>query len=183
MKATGMIRRVDDLGRIVLPKDIRRQLNIRECDPLEIFIEKDAVVLKKYSPIRNMEDFAKDYAESLARMSGRIAMVSDMEKFIAVEGGMKELLGRPISSNLRELIDSRTHFTGAKTKSGFIPIGYEQYDIYHETVTRIISSDGDVIGAVLLADTDKEKPMTEADEKLIQAAADFLSKQAEKFES
>lgn len=180
MKTTGMIRRIDDLGRIVLPKEVRKQLTIHECDPFEIFIEEDAVVLKKYSPIRSMEDFVKDYVESLARASGHIAMVSDMEKFIAVEGGMKELLGRPISSDLRALINSRTHFTGIKDKPGFVSIGYEQYDAYHETVKCIISSEGDKIGAVILVDTDKKKPMNEVDEKLIQTAADFLSKRADK---
>ena len=85
MKATGIVRRIDDLGRIVIPKEIRRTLRIRESDPLEIFTDREGeIILKKYSPIGEMATFAKQYAESLAQASGKIALIADRDQFIAV---------------------------------------------------------------------------------------------------
>ena len=101
MRATGIVRRIDDLGRVVIPKEIRRTLRIRESEPLEIFTGKEGeIVLKKYSPISEMTGFAKQYMESLSQVSGRIAMVADRDQFIAVSGGMKSLLGKEISKEL-----------------------------------------------------------------------------------
>ena len=101
MKATGIVRRIDDLGRIVIPKEIRRTLHIRESDPLEIFTDREGqVILKKYSPIAEMTTFAKQYAESLAQVSGPPTLIADRAQFIAVSGGWKQLLhkavGRPL---------------------------------------------------------------------------------------
>ena len=87
MKATGIVRRIDDLGRIVIPKEIRRTLRIRESDPLEIFTDREGeIILKKYSPIGEMSTFAKQYAESLAQVSGHTALITDRDQFIAVSG-------------------------------------------------------------------------------------------------
>ena len=87
MKATGIVRRIDDLGRIVIPKEIRRTLHIRESDPLEIFTDREGqVILKKYSPIGEMSTFAKQYAESLAQVSGHAALIADRDQFIAAAG-------------------------------------------------------------------------------------------------
>ena len=95
MKATGIVRRIDDLGRIVIPKEIRRTLRIRESDPLEIFTDREGeIILKKYSPIGEMSTFAKQYAESLAQVSGHTALIADRDQFIAVSGGSKNLLGK-----------------------------------------------------------------------------------------
>ena len=106
MKATGIVRRIDDLGRIVIPKEIRRTLRIREADPLEIFTDREGeIILKKYSPIGEMGTFAKQYAESMAQVSGHVAMISDRDQFIAVAGGMKNMLGKSISRELEEKID------------------------------------------------------------------------------
>ncbi len=94
MKATGIVRRIDDLGRIVIPKEIRRTLRIRESDPLEIFTDREGeIILKKYSPIGEMNTFAKQYAESLSQASGRTALIADRDQFIAVSGGYRSLLG------------------------------------------------------------------------------------------
>lgn len=88
MKATGIVRRIDDLGRIVIPKEIRRTLRIRESDPLEIFTDREGeIILKKYSPIGEMTAFAKQYAESLAQVSGKIALIADRDQFIAQRAG------------------------------------------------------------------------------------------------
>lgn len=101
MKATGIVRRIDDLGRIVIPKEIRRTLRIREADPLEIYTDREGeIILKKYSPIGEMGTFAKQYAESMAQVSGHIALITDRDQFIAVSGGMKNLLGKSISREL-----------------------------------------------------------------------------------
>ncbi len=91
MKATGIVRRIDDLGRVVIPKEIRRTLRIREGDPLEIFVDRDGeVILKKYSPIGELGDFAKEYADSLFESTNHITMISDRDSIIAVAGGSKK---------------------------------------------------------------------------------------------
>ena len=103
MKATGIVRRIDDLGRVVIPKEIRRTLHIREADPLEIFTDREGqVILKKYSPLGEMSTFAKQYAESLAQVSGHTALISDREQFIASAGGYRQLVGKPVSELLDE---------------------------------------------------------------------------------
>ena len=85
MKATGIVRRIDDLGRIVIPKEIRRTLRIRESDPLEIFTDREGeIILKKYSPIGEMNTFAKQYAESLAQVSGKAALIADRDQFLSL---------------------------------------------------------------------------------------------------
>ena len=90
MKATGIVRRIDDLGRVVIPKEIRRTLRIREGTPLEIFTDREGeIILKKYSPIGEMSTFAKQYAESLAQVSGQMTLIADRDQFIAAAGGCK----------------------------------------------------------------------------------------------
>src|SRR3954470_6978708 len=100
MKATGIVRRIDDLGRVVIPKEIRRTLRIREGDPLEIFVDRDGeVILKKYSPIGELGDFAKEYAESLSETLGHITLITDRDVVIAVAGvSKKEFLEKPIGN-------------------------------------------------------------------------------------
>ena len=108
MKATGIVRRIDDLGRIVIPKEIRRTLRIREADPLEIFTDREGeIILKKYSPIGEMNTFAKQYAESLSQASGRTALIADRDQFIAVSGGYRSLLGKSISKELEEKLKNQ----------------------------------------------------------------------------
>ena len=101
MKATGIVRRIDDLGRVVIPKEIRRTLRIRESDPLEIFTDREGeIILKKYSPIGEMTTFAKQYAESLSQVSGHIAMIADRDFIISAAGGMKNAVGKSVSLEL-----------------------------------------------------------------------------------
>ena len=108
MRATGIVRRIDELGRVVIPKEIRRTLRIREGDPLEIFTDHDGeVVLKKYSPIGEIGGFARQYADSLAAVSGHIALITDRDQFIANAGGGKNFLGKNISKGLEEKMDNR----------------------------------------------------------------------------
>ena len=102
MKATGIVRRIDDLGRVVIPKEIRRTMRIREGDPLEIFTDRDGeVIFKKYSPIGELGEFAVQYAETLSKTSGHSVCITDKESVIAVSGASKkEILEKRISSSL-----------------------------------------------------------------------------------
>ena len=100
MKATGIVRRIDDLGRIVIPKEIRRTLRIKEGDPLEIFTDKEGeVILKKYSPIGELSEFATEYAETLNKTTGHIACITDKDTVIAISGASKkEWLEKEVSN-------------------------------------------------------------------------------------
>ena len=179
MKATGIVRRIDDLGRIVIPKEIRRTLRIREADPLEIYTDREGeIILKKYSPIGEMGTFARQYAESMAQVSGHIALITDRDQFIAVSGGMKHLLGKSISKDLEEKIDHRESVVATVGDRNFIRISNDVEDIHHEASSPIIC-EGDVIGSVILVETDHKSRMGEVEQKLIQSAAGFLGRQME----
>lgn len=180
MKATGIVRRIDDLGRIVIPKEIRRTLRIRESDPLEIFTDREGeIILKKYSPIGEMSTFAKQYAESLAQVSGHGALITDRDQFIAAAGGFKNMMGKPLSKELEDKINAREMVMASQGDRNFIPIAEEPYnDFVHEAISPIIC-EGDVIGAVILVETDNKSKMGEVEQKLIQSAAGFLGRQME----
>ena len=152
MKATGIVRRIDDLGRVVIPKEIRRTLRIREADPLEIFTDREGeIILKKYSPIGEMTTFAKQYAESLAQVSGHTAMISDRDQFIAVSGGMKNLLAKNISSELEDRIEKRQAVMASKGERGFITVAEgDSGDYVQEAICPIISEDMMVLRLFLL---------------------------------
>lgn len=180
MKATGIVRRIDDLGRIVIPKEIRRTLRIRESDPLEIFTDREGeIILKKYSPIGEMNTFAKQYAESLAQVSGRAALIADRDQFIAVSGGYKGILGKSISKELEEKLNKRESVMAGKGESSFIAITQDRTDeFYYEAIHPIIC-EGDVIGAVILISGEEKGKMGDVEQKLIQSAAGFLGRQME----
>lgn len=180
MKATGIVRRIDDLGRIVIPKEIRRTLRIRESDPLEIFTDREGeIILKKYSPIGEMSTFAKQYAESLSQVSGHTALITDRDQFIAVSGGSKSLLGKSLSKELEEKINNRETLIAAKGDKNFITVSDDAADdFYHEAISPIIC-EGDVIGAVILVENDEKGRMGEVEQKLILSAAGFLGRQME----
>ena len=109
MKATGIVRRIDDLGRVVIPKEIRRTMHIREGDPLEIFTDKEGgVIFKKYSPLGELSSFAGDCCTSLYTVSGMYCSVCDMDNVIAYAGqGKRDILERPISRECEQLIEAR----------------------------------------------------------------------------
>ncbi len=180
MKATGIVRRIDDLGRVVIPKEIRRTLRIREADPLEIFTDREGeIILKKYSPIGEMSTFAKQCAESLAQVSGHIALISDRDQFIAVAGGLKNLFGKSISSELEDKIEKRQAVMASKGERGFVSIADGTTDEYVQEAICPIISEGDIIGSVILLNTDAKKKMGEVEQKLIQSASGFLGRQME----
>lgn len=178
MKATGIVRRIDDLGRIVIPKEIRRTLRIRESDPLEIFTDREGeIILKKYSPIGEMNTFAKQYAESLAQVSGHTAIIADRDQFIAASGGYKNAVGKSISRDLEEKLDKRETFLASRGERSFIQIFDEIDGEYIHEAVGVIICEGDVIGAVILLDDDNRSKMGEVEKKLILSAAAFLGRQ------
>lgn len=181
MKATGIVRRIDDLGRVVIPKEIRRTLRIREGDPLEIFVDREGeVILKKYSPIGELGDFAKEYADSLYEATGHIACIADRDVIIAVSGASKkEYLNKPIWSSIeqsmseRKTIQLKTGEAGAK-----IDEDDEQGKLTNQVVAPVIA-EGDPIGAVILMSKDPNTKMGDLEIKLVETAAGFLAKQME----
>lgn len=180
MKATGIVRRIDDLGRIVIPKEIRRTMRIRESDPLEIFTDREGeIILKKYSPIGEMGAFAKQYAESLAQVSGKIALIADRDQIIAISGGFKNALGKNISKALEEKMNNRETVIAGKGESAFIEIMEEPVDTFTQEAISPIITEGDVIGAVMLLDNDGKTKMGEVEQKLIMSASGFLGRQME----
>lgn len=180
VKATGIVRRIDDLGRVVVPKEIRRTLRIREGDPLEIFTDKDGeIILKKYSPIGELGTFAKQYADALAQTTGHIICISDKDQVIAVSGGhKKELLEKQISKELEGVINERENIIANSGEKNFVNILADSDDNeYTSEVISPIISEGDAIGAVLILS--KDMRMGEVETKLAHSASGFLGKQME----
>jgi AbrB family transcriptional regulator (stage V sporulation protein T) len=179
MKATGIVRRIDDLGRVVIPKEIRRTLRIREGDPLEIFVDRDGeVILKKYSPIGELGDFAQEYAESLFENLQHIALICDRDSVIAVAGGpKKEYLEKPVGSLVESCMDQRRTLLEANpTRAELIRDMPEQYQSF---VVAPIIAGGDPIGAVILLTKKEGVHMGDLEVKIAGTAAGFLSKQME----
>ncbi|CAH8704336.1 stage V sporulation protein T [Paenibacillus thiaminolyticus] len=179
MKATGIVRRIDDLGRVVIPKEIRRTLRIREGDPLEIFVDRDGeVILKKYSPIGELGDFAKEYAESLYESTGHITMISDRDTIIALAGGSKkEFLDKQIGMLLENCMDNRKSVL--ETNSGNYEIVKDHQETLSSFVAAPIVSGGDPIGTVVLLNRDDSIKMGQMEVKMAETAAGFLGKQME----
>ena len=179
MKATGIVRRVDDLGRIVIPKEIRRTLRIREGDPLEIYTEKDGgVIFRKYSPMGDLQDFAAQLCDAIGSNTGRIAAVSDRDSIIALSGApRRELVDKPNSPALEKIMEQRRNYRYLSGES-LIP-ATEANDKYHLGVAAPILCQGDLMGCVMLLLGDDRTPLPESDQKLAQTVAGFLGKQME----
>ena len=179
MKATGIVRRVDDLGRIVIPKEIRRTLRIREGDPLEIYTEKDGgVIFRKYSPMGDLQEFAAQMCESIGSATGHIAAVSDRDSIIALHGiPKKDLMDKPNSPELEKIMEQRKHY---RYQPGD-PIlrASEQAEKYHLGVASPILSQGDLMGCVMLLLSENDSPLAESEQHLVQTVAGFLGKQME----
>lgn len=179
MKATGIVRRIDDLGRVVIPKEIRRTMRIREGDPLEIYTSHDGeVIFKKYSPIGEISENASQVADIMHRLSGCPVAVFDRDHVISISGTTKkEWNARRVSPELEELMESRRQYYKDGTQQGtFIPA--EGVDKSAVACLPIISA-GDVTGAVAFLDNGSETGLNESQKTLIQAASQFLGKQIE----
>ncbi len=177
MKATGIVRRIDDLGRVVIPKEIRRTLRIREGDPLEIFVDRDGeVILKKYSPISELSDFAKEYAEALFDSLGNPVLICDRDTYITVAGSSKkDYLNRSISDLIEATMEDRNSVL--ETQKGQISLvdGFNE-EVQSYTIGPIVAN-GDPIGAVIIFS--KEGVLGEVERKAVETAAGFLARQME----
>jgi len=188
MKATGIVRRIDDLGRVVIPKEIRRTLRIREGDPLEIFVDREGeVILKKYSPIGELGDFAKEYADSLYEAIGHIALISDRDNIIAVSGApKKEFLNKAIGPAVEKVMESRTTLfvndPAEAQKGAACPIDVDDEEAAAKFTAQVVApiiAEGDPIGAVILCSKENNVKMGDMEMKLTETAAGFLAKQME----
>lgn len=176
MKATGIIRRIDDLGRVVIPREIRRVCKFREGDPLEIFVDREGgIILKKYSPIGELSEFAQEYTDSLYETIGYIALITDKDNIIAVSGcSKKDFLDKVL------WIEIETVMANCEYK-----VINEDTIIYNDQITLTakviipIISEGDVIGTVVLCSKKEGDKMGDVEIKLAQTAAKFLAKQME----
>jgi len=179
MKATGIVRRVDDLGRIVIPKEIRRTLKIREGDPLEIYTEKDGgVIFRKYSPMGDLQDFAAQMCDSIFGSFGHIAAVTDRDAIIAISGAAKrDFLEKPNTAELLHLMEERKSY---RYSVGAAPIKItDSSEKYTIGVAVPILCQGDLMGSVVFLLGEDSAQMTENDLKLAQATASFLGRQME----
>ena len=178
MKATGIVRRIDDLGRVVIPKDIRKTLRIRYGDPMEIYIDKDGgVILKKYSPVGDLSEFATQICEALYKSGNCVAAVCDRETVIACFGvPKKELIDKRISGRLSEIMESRKIYTSASRAE--IPFA-DGDELLYLTVAAPILAEGDVMGCVVFAAKQGSADPTEVQTKLATTVASFLGKQME----
>ena len=180
MKATGIVRRIDDMGRVVVPKEIRRTLRIREGDPLEIFTDKEGeIILKKYSPIGELSAFAKQYAESLSQMLGCLAGICDMDQVVAAAGnGKKELQDEDITRELGEFLKERKTRNAKAGEKKYVPVVSKTEPYSQEVISPILCA-GDVIGAVLLLNVDQKDLFEEREICLAEYTAKVLGKQME----
>ena len=180
MKATGIVRRIDDLGRVVVPKEIRRTLRIREGDPLEIFTDREGeIILKKYSPIGELSTFARQYAESLSQTINCLVGICDMDQIIAASGaGKKDLQDKYISRLLEKQLEERKQIFAAADEKKYIPVtdGAEEY-VYQ--IIQPIICEGDVIGGLILLSKDSKKKLGEMEQKIAACAAGVLGRQME----
>jgi len=179
MKATGIVRRIDDLGRVVIPKEIRRTMRIREGDPLEIYTDHEGeVIFKKYSPIGELTGVAAGYAESINKTCGLSVVIIDRDMVIACAGmPKKDIMEHRISSEMEDIIESRQLYSwqqGGKK----IPL-IDKQDKYYTSSSMPIFTEGDIIGAIAVISDENLKVSGETEIKLIQTAAIFLGKQLE----
>ena len=172
MKATGILRRIDELGRVVIPKDIRKTMKMREGEELEIFTTEEEVVLKKYSELSSMETLSRSLALAISKASGHTAVVVDGDKVIAAAGKGAPSVGEPIAEALRIVISSRRRSVLAEEK--VIAFGSEK--MRGEVIQPILAS-GDLFGALILL---SEESVSKADEQLVRMGAIFFEEQIER---
>ena len=179
MKATGIVRRIDDLGRVVIPKEIRRTMRIREGDPLEIYTSREGeVIFKKYSLLGGVEDFAAELCETMSRSTGSVCAVTDRDTVIAVSGGSKrELMGKRLTPELEQIMESRKIYQ--YTGEGQPLQVTEGIDSLLTTVAAPILAEGDLLGLVLFISSDPAAVTGDTEYKLAQTIAAFLGRHME----
>ena len=183
MRATGIVRRIDELGRVVIPKEIRRTLRIREGDPLEIFTDHDGeVVLKKYSPIGEISTIAKDYTDSLYRTLGHMALICDRDAVVSASGTAKrEFVEKALSQDVDQILQSRQlSMLNLTTGAKMIPVtNDDRPEGYTAQIIAPILADGEIIGGVMLLSREAGASMTDVDRKVAETTANIVGKQME----
>ena len=176
MKITGLTRRVDSLGRIVIPKELRRMLHIKEGSPLEIYMDADeTIVLKKYSQVGSLKNISQAYAQSLSKVTGAMVCVADRDEIIAAAGkNHKKYIGKALSKELEDIMDKRKSALYSKKDDNLIPV---VKDDKADCEAQAIAAIGDSAGAVIFCVYDEKGDKLEIAEKLVSAAAEFLSEQ------
>lgn len=181
MKATGIVRRIDELGRVVIPKEIRSTLRLKSGDPLEIFTDRDELMLKKYSPIASLERFSEGTAKSLSDLSGHLAIVCDTDEVLFASGsGKREVTGKTVSRKLDKIMQERKSYVANLAEGGdIVPIiDGADTDVTAQVIVPIISN-GDCLGAVALVSTEQGAKMELSACKLAQLSANILANQFE----
>ena len=189
MKATGIVRRIDDLGRVVIPKEIRRTLKIRESEPLEIFTDRNGeIILKKYSPIGELSAFAKQYAESLSQVLECLVGICDMDQVVAASGNgrkevqekyiSKEIQDEDITGELGEFLKERKTRNAKAGEKRYVPIVSVSEPYKQEVISPILCA-GDVIGAVFLLNQERTDRFKDTELCLAEYTAKVLGKQME----
>ena len=184
MKATGIVRRIDDLGRVVIPKEIRRTMRIREGDPLEIYTDREGeVIFKKYSPIGELTGFAAQYADTLHKTCSMAVVICDRDAVIAFSGvSRKEYADKPLSEELETIIENRSLYLWREGEDK-LPIIRDGGSHFVSCAMPIIS-EGDIVGCVAsVSDMESDRPHAtmggDVEGKLIMTAAGFLGRQLE----
>ncbi len=179
MKATGIVRRIDELGRVVIPKEIRRTLRIKDGDPLEIFTDRDELMLKKYSPIATLERFSEGTTRSLSDLSGCLAVIADTDEILYASGeGRRELSKKHISSQLEKIMQGRRSYIANLSEGGdIVPLAENSELRATAQIIVPIVSGGDCLGAVSLLSTEEGAKMERGAVNLCRLTADILANQ------
>ena len=177
MKATGIVRRIDDLGRIVIPKEIRKTLKVKEGMPLEIYTDKEGgIILRKFLPFSEMSSLSEEFAQCVAQQMGNAVFVTDREKVVAAAGYTGEdIVGEPISHILENILDDRDERLPLSERNRFIPVFHGMEE--HEQICQAIRSNGQIIGAIIIQAKDRKHRLGESEKKIALVAAEFLGKQ------
>ena len=173
MKATGVVRRIDDLGRIVIPKEIRRNLRIRDGESLEIFVDGDNVVLKKFSIMRNVDDYACNLVDSMYSILKKSVVITDGDSVIACSNDVKDLLNKSISENLCNSIKRREKIIEKYNKDLFIT---DDFSLNCKYVINSVIANGDSVGLVIIFDS---SDISDDDMLMALIASKILSKSIE----
>lgn len=179
MQETGMIRRIDELGRVVIPKEMRKTLRIKEGDPLEIYTDKDHLVFRKYSPISTINDYVQAVADGVDELSEKACLITDNDSVIyASKGKLKETVGKNVSDQLLKILNERKSVVVSRIDGGtIVPITVDDdLNAENQIIVPIISG-GDCFGSIIVFDREKESRFSSADVKFIQLGATVLSKQ------
>ena len=179
MQETGMVRRIDELGRVVIPKEMRRTLRIREGDPLEIYTDKEQLIFKKYSPVSTINTYAEAVADGIEELTEKVCIVTDNDVVVYVsKGKMKDTIGKKISKDLENILKERKSIAVSRIDGGTILSLIDGVDLESENqiVVPIISG-GDCYGSLIVFDKDKSSRFSSNDVKFVRLGATFLSKQ------